>query len=86
MASKIARLEGTVKTLEEKVTSLKQENATLVSFHSCCVFVRGHVARVLWACGARAYVHVIKIKPYIKMGQFKTFVTTQSFMRTAIIR
>ena len=25
-------------------------------------------------------------KPYIKMGQFKTFVTTQSFMQTAIIR
>ena len=28
-----------------------------------------------------------KSKPYIKkMGQFKTFVTTQSFMQTAILR
>ena len=25
-------------------------------------------------------------KPYIKMDQFETFVTTQSFMQTAIIR
>ena len=27
----------------------------------------------------------ILIKPYIKMGQFKTFVKTQSFMQIAII-
>ena len=31
-------------------------------------------------------LNVPQRRPYIEMGPFKTFITTQSFMQTAIIR